>query len=101
MHLTIKLVDLLYWEPVPTKGSQGEAVYFEMKKEREIAEKARFQSNFVNKKKTGLTADMDLEARKAYGRALMRAWYASLQVLFIFVNWSTEYIHLDLDYDSA
>jgi hypothetical protein len=27
MHLAVELVDLLYWKPMPTKGSPGEAVF--------------------------------------------------------------------------
>jgi hypothetical protein len=30
MHLTVELVNLLYWIPVPTKGSQGEVELAEM-----------------------------------------------------------------------
>ena len=59
MHLTVELVDLLYWRPVATKGSQGEAVYIEMMKCQHR------QGNL------GLPVDMDHETRKANGRVLM------------------------------
>jgi hypothetical protein len=66
----VELVDLLYWNPVPTKGSQGEV---------EFAKRMKYcQSNTIEKgsrekslRGYRFPADMDLEARKAYGRALM------------------------------
>jgi hypothetical protein len=65
MELTVKLVHLLYWMPVPTKGSPGEAEFTKMSKI------PGFRSNLRHKRKYVFPADMDLEARKAYGRALM------------------------------
>jgi len=101
MQLTIELVDLLYWKPVPTKGSSGEAVFAEMIKYRrrnpprttrpdtakiieresrdereivgdeEVDNLTSSRSNLRHKRKFSWPADMDLETRKAYGRALM------------------------------
>jgi hypothetical protein len=64
MHLTVELIDLLYWNPKPTKGSQGEV---------EFAKRMEYcQSPSIKKRgKHGFPADMDLKARMAYGRALM------------------------------
>lgn len=101
MHLTIALVDLLYWKPVPTKGSPGEAVLAEMVNyrrknpqrtrrpdpvktmERGLSEEREMvgddevdnlsgsRSNSGHRRKFCWPADTDLETRKAYGRALM------------------------------
>jgi len=30
MHCVLELVNLLYWKPVPTKGSQGEVIRAQM-----------------------------------------------------------------------
>jgi len=54
MHLTIKLVEQLYWQPVSTKGSQGEE-----------------KTKPGHRRKFHFPDDMDLETRKEYGRALM------------------------------
>jgi hypothetical protein len=62
MHLTVELVHLLYWNPVPTQGSQGETVF---------AERMKNQSARKKKAKFRFPANMDLEARKEYGTALM------------------------------
>ncbi|KAI0274316.1 hypothetical protein BGY98DRAFT_994280, partial [Russula aff. rugulosa BPL654] len=67
MHLTVKLVDLLYWKPVPTKGSPGEPVFIKETKYHQRNLSRTRQSN----KKFDFPADMNLETRKAYGRALM------------------------------
>lgn len=67
MHLTVKLVDLLYWKPVPTKGSPGEPVFIKETKYHQRNLSRTRQSN----KRFDFPADMDLETRKAYGRALM------------------------------
>lgn len=61
MHLTVELVDLLYWEPVPTKGSQGEALFVKREK----------SDPRIIKTHPFFTGEMDFEARRAYGRALM------------------------------
>jgi hypothetical protein len=97
MHLTVELVHLLYWNPVPTKGSPGKVVFVERMKRRsgcsetsssdaamireremmmgdeETDELTRSQPNLGHERKFGLPADMDLEARKKYGRALMHS----------------------------
>jgi hypothetical protein len=52
MHLTIELVDLIYWEPV-SKDSPKEA------------------SNRSKRRQKKKFRDMDLKAQKAYGRELM------------------------------
>ena len=74
IHLTVELVDLLYWKPVPTKGSQGEAVFIKrMKHQRdeEMNTSTKSQSNLRHNRRFGLPANMDHKTRKAYGRALM------------------------------
>jgi hypothetical protein len=73
MHLTIELVDLLYWKPVPTKGSPGEKLFTDL-------------------------SEMDLEKRKAHGRLLMSV-HGTLSSFFIFVTHpqSTEYVYIDRD----
>jgi len=72
MHLTVELVDLLYWKPVPTKGSQGEA---ELAKVMEFCRRMEGDEAMDNRTRSRvrfrLPAHMDVEARKAYGRALM------------------------------
>ena len=60
MHLTVELVDLLYWKPVPTKGSPGEALF--VKKKKPSPKTIKSYKLFKN---------MDFEAQRAYGRALM------------------------------
>jgi hypothetical protein len=101
MHLTIELVDLLYWKPVPTKGSRGEALLAkrvntsrknplrtmrpdsaktmergsseerEMMGDDEVDNLSRSRSNSGHHRKFCWTADTDIETLKAYGRALM------------------------------
>jgi len=95
MHLTVELVHLLYWNPVPTKGSPGEVVFVERMRrcqkyplkrkssdtsenseggiveDKKMGKLTRSQPNFGHERKFDLPADMDLEARKEYGRALM------------------------------
>jgi hypothetical protein len=87
MRRVVELVDLLYWAPVPTKGSKGEAI---------LAERALLRHNNPEGARRYLTsggesgegppipiawkwsgrsrrlaAYADLETRKAYGSALM------------------------------
>jgi hypothetical protein len=101
MHRTISLVRLLYWVPVPTKGSKGESILAktlsscrrigsmlgpskaierssdldgtgvdqEEDPQRPLETNASTTSR--RRKKYCWRADMDLEARMAYGRALM------------------------------
>jgi hypothetical protein len=58
MHLTVELVDLLYWKPLPKDPQKKKArVSLETRQA-----KRRRREKFIN---------MDLETRKAYGRALM------------------------------
>lgn len=74
IHLTVELVDLLYWKPVPTKGSQGEAVFTErmkLQRDEEMDNSTKSQSNLRHNRRFALPADMDHKTRKAYGRALM------------------------------
>jgi hypothetical protein len=80
MHLTVELVDLLYWNPVPTKGSQGEVEFAKIMKYCQRSPprttspgtmKTIERGSSEERGKYGLPADLDLEARKAYGRALM------------------------------
>lgn len=66
MHLTVELVHLLYWEPVPTKGSQGEANFVKWG-----GKSTWSRSKSGQKRQSVFPADWDLETRKAYGRALM------------------------------
>ena len=62
IHLTIELVHLLYWNPVPTKGSPGRMRWDQLSGgQQPIRHGRRFE----------FTAGMDLEARMAYRRALM------------------------------
>jgi hypothetical protein len=89
MHLTVELVHLLYWRPVPTKGSEGEAV---AKSRPNLGH--RFGRKFI------LPPDMDLETRKAYGRALMSGHGAQPSLLSLSIQ-SSEYVYLDRDYDPA
>jgi hypothetical protein len=66
MHRTLELVDLLYWWPVSTKGSKAEDsltpfdswVYSRMERHELRAASSRW-------------ANMDFEARRAYGTAAM------------------------------
>jgi hypothetical protein len=74
MHLTIELVDLIYWKPVPTKGSQGEAIV-EMDKRRQRNTVGEID-DLTRSRRSGVAirrkfANMNLETRKAYGRGLM------------------------------
>ena len=72
MRLTVELVDLLYWKPMPTKGSIGEAEFARIMKYRGkegMDDPTRFRSR--RRRRFRFPADMDTEARKAYGRALM------------------------------
>jgi hypothetical protein len=62
MHLTMELVDVLYWKPVPIQGSHGEPIF---------AEKMKYSQSVDKKRKFHFPADMDLKARKEYGTALM------------------------------
>ncbi len=130
MYLTVELVDLIYWRPVPTKGSQGE-VFAEMIKRRQRNPPRTMRSdtaktiergssgvretvgdeemdNRTRSRRSDLAikrkfANMDLETRMAYGRALMSGHGAlpslsssRIQSIELF-----EYVHLDLDYDPA
>ncbi len=97
MRRTMGLVDLLYWKPVPKKGSRGEEVMAKRLAgrrknpqraarsdpktaiERESSEESMIQeptasgSHAVLSRRSRLRwlADVDLETRMAYGRALM------------------------------
>jgi len=114
MHRTADLIDLLYWRPIPTKGSKGEAIAARIQAsrrrnsgraakadpaefiERESSEEVEMedtqdddvqtlgspQSHEVKappgvwtperrRRELQWLASADLEARKAYGRALM------------------------------
>jgi hypothetical protein len=117
----MQLVELLYWQPIPTKGSKGESIYaatfssrrrnpdrmsrpdptriVEMSSEEEGAEDSQIPSSSLTpsrRRKFEWPADMDLEARMAYGRAMM----SGHGMLSIFANyWSC--VCLDRDYDPA
>jgi hypothetical protein len=77
MHRTISLVRLLYWEPVPTNSkaierssdSNESGVGEEEDPQRPLESDASVPSRC--RKKFCWPAGMDLEARMAYGRALM------------------------------
>ena len=84
MRRVIELVDLLYWTPVPTKGSEGYAIVAERAplKSTEAASDEEggmegsptpSKASKVSKRSRRLPwpADADLETRKAYGTALM------------------------------
>ena len=99
MDRTNKLVDLLYWTPTPSEGSKGAAEFArrryearrqkkpgrnarprgEMNVEREFSEEMdgedaeveNLASPSKRRKKFHWPAGMDLEARRAYGEALM------------------------------
>lgn len=95
MRRTIELVDLLYWVPTPTKGSEGEKVLAknlalsrrnpgrssrpgttkttekESSEELEIPEEGASHVPSKRRKRFQWPPGMDLAARKAYGRALM------------------------------
>ena len=85
MHLTVELVDLLYWHPVPTQGSPGYPVFAERME--------RLQYNILpsvisTKKKwiPHLSADTDLETRKEHGRALMSGHGVQLCATLPFIS---------------
>ena len=98
MHRVIELVDLLYWAPVPTKGSKGytivaERALLEPKKLESAGRSSQQQDTEATSDEEGgmegsptpskaskmlkrsrrlpWPADADLETRKAYGTALM------------------------------
>jgi hypothetical protein len=86
MRLTLELVELLYWKPTLTMGSQGEVKFAKMVKESRRNPPRRKRADISktvergsseemelegDEGKSGFPAGMDLEARKAYGRALM------------------------------
>jgi hypothetical protein len=111
MHRTADLIDLLYWTPVPTKGSKGEAIAarIQASRRRNSGRAARADpAELESREEVGMEgtqddnvqtfgspqsyevktppgvwtpegrrrelqwlASADLEARKAYGRALM------------------------------
>ena len=101
MRLTIELVNLLYWKPVPRKGSPGEAFLaalkanerlnparstrsdptktivrasseeMEMRREDGGYTQHRSRETSGRRRRFHWPADMDLEARQSYGRALM------------------------------
>ncbi|KAF8809017.1 hypothetical protein BYT27DRAFT_7284830 [Phlegmacium glaucopus] len=101
MHCTIKLVNLLYWQPVPKKGSQGEKVIAQRLAdqqihtgrpvrtiEKECGDSGEEDASMAEDDQevqipsyshAGLghcsrlrwLADVDLETRMGYGRALM------------------------------
>jgi len=64
---TIELVRLIYWQATPTKGSKGERVLAQ----RKLAGEKEPPSNRRRARKFQWPDDWDLEARMAYGRALM------------------------------
>ncbi|KAI0298910.1 hypothetical protein BC826DRAFT_997301 [Russula brevipes] len=69
INRTIELVRLIYWKPTPTKGSQGERILAQ----RKLAGEKEPPSNRrrLGARKFQWPDDWDLEARMAYGRALM------------------------------
>jgi hypothetical protein len=96
IHRTIELVRLLYWEPTPTQGSEGERVLAQRKlashrkdpesaarpgpsknaeggsnEELETGEEEALRVPSKRRRKFRWPADWDLEARMAYGRAMM------------------------------
>jgi len=98
MSRTMELVHLIYWKPVPTKNSPGEMIAasvmassrrnhgrvarpdparsIEMgsNEEREMKEDEDTQSPLTTssrRRRRQWLADMDLETRRAYGRAIM------------------------------
>ncbi|KAI0298917.1 hypothetical protein BC826DRAFT_88993 [Russula brevipes] len=95
IHRTIELVRLLYWEPTPTKGSNGERVLAQQLASRrkntesaarpgpskgteggsggelETGEEEASRVPSKRRRKFRWPADWDLEARMAYGRAMM------------------------------
>ena len=93
MHLTVELVHLLYWKPVPTKGSPGETVF--ARKMSESQSKLGRKRRFLN-----YPANMDFEARRAYATALMAGHGVLLSLSSSHIQ-STEYVYLDYDYDPA
>jgi hypothetical protein len=79
IHRTIELVRLIYWQPTPTKGSKGERVLAQQKLAGE-----EVPSNRRRARKFQWPDDWDLEARMAYGRALMGG---PGMLSFIFANY--------------
>jgi len=95
MRRTIELVGLLYWRPTPAKGSEGERVLAQKlargrknpgraarpgpsktteggsSEELETGEREAFQVPSRRRQKFHWPDDWDLEARMAYGRAMM------------------------------
>jgi hypothetical protein len=96
MRRTMQLVELLYWRPTPMKGSERESVYaaslsrrrrnpnrmsrpdpaqiVEGSSEEEVEGDSQTPAYSLapsRRRKFEWPADMDLEARMAYGRALM------------------------------
>ena len=98
MHRVIELVSLLYWVPVPTKGSKGHTIFAErghLKRKHPERAGRPFQSQYTEtasdeegrmdlptpseawktskhpRRQLDWLADADLETRKAYGSYLM------------------------------
>jgi hypothetical protein len=94
MKRTMELVELIYWEPIPRKGSNGEKIAANWGTDRRqnpgrvvqpgatmnIESKGEFQEDKISpcllttsdrRRTRHLLANMDLETRKAYGRAIM------------------------------
>ncbi|KAH9975300.1 hypothetical protein BGW80DRAFT_1296329 [Lactifluus volemus] len=75
MHRTIELVDLLYWWPISTKGSSGsEEQRMDKDKDSQIPPDSWARSRLKRHELRPTSIwpeDMDLEARKARGMALM------------------------------
>ena len=101
IHRTIEFVRLLYWLPTPTKGSKGERILAQqLASRRKNTESAARPGPSKRTVETGeeeappvpsrrrrrfrWPADWDLEARMAYGRAVMSG-HGTLS--FIFTNY--------------
>ena len=69
-RLTIKLVDILYWKPVPTEGSRGEAVYHKLMEQARKNPERTARPDSEKMKERGSSKDSD----SAKERDMPGAW---------------------------
>jgi len=77
MHRTQELIELIYWEGKPTKGSAGEVISAELQALRGPRGKST-----KGRRELPWPKDADLQTRMAYGRALMDSYGSWPTILF-------------------
>jgi len=77
MHLTQELIELIYWEAKPTKGSAGEAILAAS-----LALRGPQGKSTKTKWEVPWPVGVDLQTRMAYGRALMDGYGLWPTILF-------------------